>query len=113
MMVLFLNPNSQKWFYSRTLLTRNLKKDMALYLQMLEQPEWSNDHILKFGTQESFVNSCYIHVLALKGKTTEHYLHILVRRMKHLLPALIIQHIEISRWGNSILLPDFGKVIKE
>jgi hypothetical protein len=32
MMVLFSNPNSQKWFYSRTLLTRNLKKDIALYL---------------------------------------------------------------------------------
>jgi hypothetical protein len=49
-MVLFLNPNSQKWFYSGTLLTGNLKKDMALYLQMLKQPEWFNDHVLKFGT---------------------------------------------------------------
>jgi hypothetical protein len=36
MMVLFSNPNSQKWFYSGTLLIGNLKKDMALYLQMLE-----------------------------------------------------------------------------
>jgi hypothetical protein len=90
MMVLFSNPNSQKWFYSGTLLTGNLKKDMALYLQMLKQPEWSNNHILKFGTQELFINSYYIHVLALKGKITEHYLYILVRRIKCLLPALII-----------------------
>jgi hypothetical protein len=60
-----------------------------------------------------FANSYYIHILALKDKTTEHYLHILVRRIKCLLLTLIIQYTKTSRWGNSILLLDFGKVIKE